>query len=212
MAVLWESFYPYVQPSVPGCPEITIQAYLREAAAQFCEFSEVWRFDIDEDFTSKSTSDYEIDVPTGAALTNILDLYLDGSPLVRVSDKHYSASPAFGLGRPARYALYQEAQVRFYPTPDTKYSFQGIGVLKPSLTSTGVEDFIFETHHQVISAGALAKLMIIPGKEWSNPELASFYSAQFRKMTDDANARDTRRVNLRVSPIGFARAPAKGVY
>lgn len=209
MAVTWDSFFPYVQPYVPGCPEIVITTHLQEAAAEFCKESEIWRFDIEQDFTSKNTSDYEIDVPTGAVLENILVLYLNGTPIRRVSDRHFDMPTDIAAAAPSYYSIYQDTQIRFYPTPDTKYTFEGVGVLKPKLTATGVEDFIFETHGRSIACGAIGQLTAIPDKEWTNQEMAVYYQAKFHKHADDAKGRDTRRVNLRVSPSGFERATVR---
>lgn len=210
MATLWSSFYPYIQPYVPGCPEIIMEAHLQEAAAEFCARSEVWRYDIEPDFTNKSTSDYEIDTPGSSVLENILVLYVDGNAISSVSDRHYDLPSTASMAAPAYYSIYQDTQIRFYPTPDKKYTFEGTGVLKPRLDATGVEDFIFQTHGRCISYGAIAKLSIIPGKEWSNPDLATYYQMKFHKEADAAKSRDTRRVNLRVRPAGFDRAAARG--
>ena len=212
MAKTWENFFPYVQPHVPGCPEIVIQTHLQEAAAEYISRSELWRFDIESDFTSKSTAEYEIDVPTGAVLENILALFVDGSPVQRVTDRHYHVSNTSERSAPCRYSLFQDNQIKFYPTPDAKYTFEGVGVLKPSLSATGVEDFIFETHGRSIACGAIWRLTIIPGKEWSNPELAMYYKTEFYKHMDAAKGRDTRRVNLRIASVGFDRATARGGY
>ena len=35
---IWTSFYPYVQPYLPGCPEIVIESHLQETAADFIDF------------------------------------------------------------------------------------------------------------------------------------------------------------------------------
>jgi hypothetical protein len=99
----------------------------------------------------------------------------------------------------------------FSPHPTaSKYTFEGVGVLKPSLSATGVEDFIFETHGRSIACGAIWRLTIIPGKEWSNPEVAMYYKTEFYKHMDAAKGRDTRRVNLRIASVGFDRASAGG--
>lgn len=209
MAVTWDKFYPYIQPHVPGCPEIVITAHLQEAAAEYCKLSEIWRFDIEQDFTSKNTSDYEIDVPVGAALENILVLYLNGTLVKRVSDRHFDMPTDISPSAPSYYTIYQDTQIRFYPTPDTKYTFEGVGVLKPKLTATGVEDFIFETHGRSIACGAIAQLAAIPGKEWTNPDMAGYYHAKFYRHAANAKGRDTRRVNLRVAPSGFERATVR---
>ena len=204
MTVSWENFYIHVQPHVPGCPEIVIDQHLQEAAADFCERSEVWRYDLDTDITVAGLADYVLDAPTGATIENVAALYLDGFLLTRVSDLDFKSYPNVKNSKPTHYAIYQDRQVRFYPTPDAAYSFTGTCVLKPKLTATGVEDFIFETHGKTIACGALASLTVIPGKEWSNPELAAYYSAKFHKATDDAKGRDTRRANYRVKSVNFA--------
>jgi hypothetical protein len=207
MATAWASFYPYVQPHVPGCPEIVMESHLQEAAAEFCMLSEVWRFDIDPDFTSRNTADYEIDVPTNAILENILVLNLNGLPLKRVSDKYYTplldqdGKPVSGL--PMYYMNLDDASIRLFPTPDKKYTFNGRAVLKPKLSATGIEDFLFETHGRCIAYGAIARLAAIPAKEWTNPELANYYRAKFVEDTSKARGRDTRRVNLRIQAQSF---------
>ena len=64
----WETFYPYILPYLPGCPEVVIETHLKESAAEFCAKSEVWRFTIDPDFTNNNSADYKIDVPSGTLL------------------------------------------------------------------------------------------------------------------------------------------------
>ena len=209
MSVAWASFFPYIQPILPGCPEIIIETHLQEAAAEFCAVSQIWRYDIDKDYTSKNTADYEIEVPTKAVLEDILVLFVDGQAATRVSDKHFALPSITGNGRPSSYSIYQDSQIRFYPTPDTKHEFEGVGVLKPSLAATGVEDFIYETHGRSIVCGAIYRLALIPGKEWSNPELAVYYKSEFYKHATDAKGRDTRRTNLRAKMVGFDKATAR---
>lgn len=215
MAVKWSSFFPYVQPQLPGCPDIVIEAQLQESAAEFCMLSEVWRYDIDRDFTSKNTPDYKIAVPTNSVLENILFLYLDGMLMRQVSDKHYTPPKDEKgetiKGRPSYFSVVGDTTIRLYPTPDGKYSFSGTAVLKPKLTATGVEDYIFETHGRAIAAGAIARLAEIPGKEWTNGELASYYRAEFNNRASKAKGRDMSRVNLRVSAVGFDSVTRRGV-
>jgi len=207
MAITWDKFYPYVQPYVPGCPEIVIESHLQEAAAEFCAKSEVWRFNLDPDFTSKNTSDYELDVPTGSVLENLLFFFLDGVPLAHVSERHFpppvEADGKAIKGTPLYYSTLDDASIRMYPTPITKHTFVGIAVIKPKLTATGVEDFIFESHGRAIAAGAIARISGIPNKEWSDPVLSSSHVFEFERAIAGAKGRDTRRINMRVSPVNF---------
>lgn len=209
MAVQWASFLPYIQPLLPGCPEIIIETHLQEAAAEFCALSQIWRYDIDKDFTSKNTAEYDIDVPQRAVLEDILVLYINGQAIKRVSDRHFDLPSGYSKGRPHCFSVYQDSQVRFYPTPDAKYDFEGVGILKPALNATGVENFIYETYGRSIACGAIARLAIIPGKEWTNPDLAAYYKAEFYKHANDAKGRDTRGAELRAKPVGFDKASVR---
>jgi hypothetical protein len=204
----WASFYPYVQPYVPGCPEIVIESHLQEAAADFCAESEVWRYTIEPDFTSNGTSDYEIDVPKGTFLENIMYLYLDGNIIQHVSERHFRVATnkdgSAIKGTPTYFSVLDDNSIRLYPMPDGKYTFNGLGVLKPILSATGVETFIFTTHGRSIASGAIARLAEIPNKEWSNPELAMQHRIDFERRISSAKGRDTRRTNLRVAAIRFA--------
>jgi hypothetical protein len=207
MAKKWEYFYPYVQPYVPGCPEMVMDAHLQEAASVFCARSEVWRVNIGPEFTSNNVADYELDLTRNAVLENILFLRLDGREMEHVSDRHFApAVYAAGdpvKGMPVRFSVIEDSTVRMYPTPTKKHTFVGEAVLKPKLSATGVEDFIFESHGRSIALGAVARITEIPNKEWSNLEVSMKHSMEFERRMCAAKGRETRRVNLKVAPVGF---------
>ena len=122
----WSTFYPYIQPHLPGCPEIVMEASLQEASAKFLERSEIWRFEIERDFAVKNVADYPIFIPTKeAVLENIYELVLDGQQMSRVSDKHIDLTRFTANGRPCYYTIFQDTSIRFYPTPDKKYDYKG---------------------------------------------------------------------------------------
>lgn len=203
--VQYEKFFPYIQPYVPECPEFVIEEHLIEAAAQFCEETYLWRFDIEEDQTIAGEPEYDIDVPAGTVLEDILMFEIDGSPIRRLSDAGIAPQLSDTPAKPQYYSVYRDSQVRLYSTPDDVYTFRGVGVAKPKLgVSTGVEGFIFETFGRCISNGAIAQLADIPGKAWSNPALASNYRIKFSKSIADARRRDVRTVAQRVAPRPFA--------
>jgi len=205
MAVLWSSFFPYIQPYLPSCPEVVITEHLREAAAEFCARSRIWRFDIERDSTVATLADYTIDVPDRTVLEDVLVLYLNDTPLTKVTDRGFFLRPNTENGCPTHFSIYQDTQVRFYPTPDDSYPFQGAGVLKPSLTATGVEDFIYETYGRCITYGAIGRIASVPNKEWSDPVMGASYMTRFYIDADKAMGRDTRRAaNRRVVLRPFA--------
>jgi hypothetical protein len=208
MATNWEKFYPYIQPYVPGCPEVVIDTHVQEAAEEFCARSEVWRADLETIKAVKNSADYELDAPTGALIENVLFLYADGKLLSQVHDGNFRApltSTGEPLtGRPSMFSIFGDTSVRLYPTPDNTYNITGLVVLKPSLRSSGVEDFIFNTHGRSIAVGAVARLAGIPGKEWTNPDVAYSHMSEFQRKTCAAKTRDPRRSNIRVAPVNFS--------
>ena len=167
---LWSAFYPYIQPYLPGCPEIVMESHLQESAAKFLERSEIWRFEIEKDFAVNNVADYPVYLPSSeAVLENIYELIVDGRQLKRITDKHLDSTKFSAKGAPSHYAIYQDTSIRLYPTPDNKYTYTGWGVLKTKLSATGVEDWIFESHGRCISYGALGAVGVCPGQRVDQP-------------------------------------------
>jgi len=198
-----DKLFPYVQPYVPECPEVVIETHLAEALATFCMETYVWRVDVEDDVTSSGESLYELDIPAGSVLEDVLVFEINGNAAQRVSDRYVSPQYLQDLGTPLAYAIYQDKYVRLYPSPDGTYTFRGTVVLKPSLSSKNIEDFIYETHGRDIAYGAIAKLTAIPGKAWTDYGMSVMYSQMFGKCVADARVRDYRSVPLRVRAQTF---------
>ena len=106
-----------------------MESHLQEAAAKFLQRSEIWRFDIEKDFAVKNVADYAIFLPSSeAVLENIYEIVLDGRVIPRVTERHLTSINYTDLGAPCHYSIYQDASIKFYPTPDKKYEFTGSGV------------------------------------------------------------------------------------
>lgn len=203
MSEAWEKLFPHVQPHLPGCPEVVMREHIRDATIDFCERSEVWTYKGEPFQTQAGVSDYFVDVRSGSLLENLVSVRVDGFLVPRVSELYPRSAAVEPNGTPNRYAMFEDQQVRFFPTPDKVYEVRTLAVLKPSLTARGMESFIFETHGRTIACGAIASLAKIPGKEWTDFELATYHEQKFFRGADDAKGRDTRRLNLRVGSVRF---------
>lgn len=202
-SVKLEEILPYIQGFLPGCAREDMVAALAESAATFFARSGVWRYDLDEATTEADESTYEIDVPTGTVLERLEWFLLDGLEIPIVSDKQQAPSMYSDTGAPQAVALYAETSVRLYPTPDKAYTYSGVVILKPSLSSTVLDKNMFETWGRVIGYGALSTLLPIPGQPWFSPEMAQKYGALFDHNVTTARVRDFRGVPLRVQPRPF---------
>lgn len=201
---LFTEFFPYVEPDAPGCPTSVMQAKLAEAAAVFCKSTYLWRVDLTGITTEAGTQDYAITVPSGTVIEDIVSPELDGRAINRVSDKKAPPSVSDEEGTPQWFGVYQDTKVRFFPTPNAALVFKGTAVLKPALTATGVETFLYETFGRCIANGALARILGTPGKAWSDVPSSSIYEHRFKQAMDNARIRDNRSVHQSVVMRPFA--------
>lgn len=200
----YDEFLPYVQSYVPECPTVVVEQHLAEAAARFCKETYIWRVDIEEDTTIAGESLYDIDVPAGTVLEAILQFEVDGATINRVPDRYIEPNKSDTPAKPDACAIYHGTQVRLYPPPDKAYTFRGVAAVKPSLTSGGVERFIYETYGRAIAFGAIAQLTAIPDKSWTNPTLSYDAGRAFHRGVDDARIQEFKSVQMRVRPRPFA--------
>jgi len=199
------SFYPYIRPYVPECPNVVIDEHLAESAARFCAETQCWRVNLEAANTEAGESLYDLDVPAGTDIEAIVSLEVDGSLVTPVLDALEAPSTTLDdRGKPTAYALFNETQVQFYPTPDGAYTFRGLIAVKPKLTATAIDEFIYRNYGRAIAYGAVASLKLVPGKAWSDPAMAAAYEGLFGKGVADAKRRTFRNTSLRVRNRPFA--------
>lgn len=78
--------------------------------------------------------------------------------------------------------------------------------LKPTTTATTVPDVLFNDWRMAIEDGAVGRLMLIPGKDWTNEQSAAIYLARFeakkREAHGDRMAGNTHRATYTAASIG----------
>jgi len=179
--------------------------HLAEAAARFCQETQCWRVEVEADTTQADEQFYELDLPSGTVLEAVINLEIDGRvirPMREVLER--PAKTLDERGTPVGYATIQDNQLQFYPTPDGVYTFRGLVAVKPKLTATGVEEFVYQTWGRSISYGAVATLKMVPGKAWTDPAMGAAYMKLFDKGVVDCKRRDYRNTPLRVHGRPFA--------
>lgn len=172
-----------------------MRSVLAASAAEFLGATHLWREQIDPQQTTPGEPDYTL--YADAVVESPLWVRLDGVEL-QSTDVRYAPSLPVSPGRPMHYWRTTDNVVRLYPTPDATYSMDALVVLKPSRTATGVEDWIYETWAEALVDGAVWRLARIPGKSWSNLELAHLHKTRFDRQIANARVRDVRQVDRRV--------------
>lgn len=185
-------------PSVPGCPQPVIEQYIRDAAIEACERTLAWRYQQPPIRLTQGVFEYPYETPTETEVHAFITASINGEKvgvktLDDISDIYPGwPSPDSTKRSDPRYIL-QIDQDNFAvaPVPDgTKtYDVNMIVALKPLRTATGMDKTAFDDLENVIMHGALQHLLVMPDKNWSDRELATYHAKQYLSKTVERRAR-----------------------
>ena len=193
MSRVWADFYDYILPEVGGAATALVDLVLRNTVIDFYEFTAIDTRDITPIDLVADTATYTPTPPTGYDISRFEVLYYVGNKLFPAGgdqlQKIYTDWTTM-TGAPRFYMSPQQDTLRFVPIPTTNETAAVTGrmVLKPTRSATGVEDWIFNRWVDTMALGTKAKLMMMPAKSWTNPELGVTYMKQFKAEQADARA------------------------
>ena len=197
---------PHVMPWAPTCPEPLVIQYLREAAIEFCRRTRSWR---SEEIYKLVSQDQDINLVTccDSVIHDIERVrYREDSlsiwqkPMKAASFKQIDdwqggeATPVWFTQR-----IPNTLRVCPFTTGEIKVTM----FLKPDQQAQTIPDYIVEQYPQVIAAGALAKLLMLPGYDFAEPNQAMMYRAMFDEACDRHfrdNLRGQQRASVRTTP------------
>jgi hypothetical protein len=195
-----------IAPSVPGCPQPIIQQYVRDAAIEACERTLAWRYEQPLIRLTPGVYEYPYTNPLQTEVHAFLTSTVNNERVDPVTlEQLYAAYPDWPNNDPTKRAtprlICQLDPDNFVlaPLPDAtvNYDLKMIVALKPLRTSTGMDEDVFDDLENVIMHGALQHLLVLPDKNWSDRELASYHAKQYLYKTTERRAR---------ANIGAARA------
>ena len=202
MAKTWDAFLPLITPHIPDCPDSVIKTYLAIAAADFFTRTHLWREDIDTIYVSPGV--YEYDLDGDALIEDLISVTADRRELQHTDMRLIPNDRRYDTGFPTHYWIHSDNTIRLHPIPDQKLTLKLAAVLRPSRTGTSVPDWIFELWADVLVAGAVHRIVSIPGKVWTNLALAEETQAHFEQGITAARIRDMRGVGHSVRMRRFA--------
>jgi hypothetical protein len=197
MAKLWADFLPLLAPHLPGCPDPSLKLYLASTAADFFARTHLWREQIGAIYIVSNQVEYDLDTDTGK-VENVISVVYGEQPLTRTDLRLIGPEKLGETGEPREYWVQADNSIRVFPTPTARANFKVYAVLKPNRDGTGVEDWIYETWADTLVSGAIARLAVIPEKEWTNPALASDHKGMYERAITNARVRDYRGVHMMV--------------
>lgn len=188
----FDEFLPDINVYAPGCAVPTAYLAIRQAATEFCERTRLWRYADDFDITEDDAEG--INTPYGSVLHEIELVQHDGRELgprtVSWLDAFEKGWRAGALdGQPSYVTQTEPNTLRIVP-------FQAGHIdlfvwLKPSGDAEEVPDFLVDQYRETIAHGALGRLLAIPGKPYSNPQLATAFIQSWVSRLDALSAAGT---------------------
>ena len=198
--VPYTQWQPFIQVYVPDCPMALIVEAVRQACIEFCQNSRYWRKELDAFYTVATDSEYELITPTDSTIADVL--------LIKVNKEVLEPKTQDDLeviynewrdqsGEPKYFFLKNTNTSILVPKPIGVYPVRVLVALKPTQSAQGVDEIIYEEYKDAIKHGALAYLMLMAEKTWSNPNMSAFYQSQFESSIQESKMRAEKGYALR---------------
>lgn len=209
----WASWLPDVLPHVPGCPVVVVEHELRRSAQEFFRRSRAWRVNLPTIAVAALTPEISCEPPDAAHdLVRVESVVYDGRQLgpetAENLDIGFGEEWAAHVGIPTNYIQLTPGVLRLYQIPGVAAAV-GLKIrasVTPSDVATGIPDDLAQKYRDAIQAGAKSRLMLMPGKSWTNLDLSAVYGRAFGDMADAANADAARAfgaAKISTRPVWF---------
>ncbi len=169
----WKALLPYVLPEVDKCPKAQIINEIRRASIDFCQRSQIWQEELDQLFFLAGFATAEMDPPRETRICEVMSLRTLNNEYLTAGE-HFKATTGTVF-------------LSVTPTVDTKMI--ATAALKPTLTSTGLDEGIMEDWGYVIAYGAIASLKAMRGREWEDIPGAQIKNELFEEGVTSAKIR-----------------------
>lgn len=181
--VALSKFFPEVNPSVLGCPEPLMLNAIRNACIEFCNDTLYWQEALDPITIAAADMPYDIDTPSDANIAQIMSLTVDSAVLTPKSvdwlDANFHGWTTATSDTPTFYYQPDPNTLVLVPAPTSSVDVVMRVAYMPSRTATMAPITLYQYYLEAIAAGAMSRLMGVPGQPWSNPSLSERYGRAF---------------------------------
>ena len=193
MAIVpYSQWLPYVQVNVPDCPKALIVEAIRQKVIEFCQKSLFLRQELDGFYTVADDNEYDLSPPIDNNIAQLLMLKVNKrelEPKTQDDMEEIYQEWRDQSGEPQYFFLKNTYTAILVPKPISIYPVRILVALKPTQAAQGVDEIIFEEYKDAIKHGALAYLMLMAEKTWSNPNMSAFYQSQFDAAIQESKMR-----------------------
>lgn len=184
MAATFDTLMGHCLVDLPGAPEISVTIALNAAARALCLEAGVWE-EAQSITLVADQAEYAPVAVAGSVARSIKAVTFNNRHLLPTSlNTVLEASPAQlnAVGEPTHYYLTIDMKVRLIPIPTAAQAGLSMRVdlaFVPTMDATTLPSDLVERFGETLICGAKARMMAMPEKAWSNPQLALFYQNEF---------------------------------
>lgn len=177
----WTLFLPSVQPEVAACPPpIAIQA-IRDTAIDFCAESKIWQEVQPAYFLTPGLVSYPLEADAGTRVYQIVEAQVAGRELgvltPETCDRLFHGWRLGLAGTPEAVTQMQPEEFCVLPQPTVTTQLILTVILGPTRDSTQGPDFLFNDYYDALCSGAKARLLLMRGTIWADPQQGLAYAA-----------------------------------
>lgn len=165
-------------PSVKGCSGPQADQELRTAAQEFFRRTKAWLQWLDP-ITLTGAASYTLALPTGSLVHRLEQATVDGATVALPNYRSFPVDLADNQTQGQGFTTSDRITVLPAATYAAGQVLKLQAVLVPSNTATSLPDALVAQFGQYIAEGAKSRLMLLPGKEYSNPGAAGIASVAF---------------------------------
>lgn len=165
-----------VAVNVMGAPSNMVEHYVRLAYIEFAAKSNLIKKDLYVDVQA-GVEDYQLDMPDGYMVHMIED--------VSYRNRNLRLSPNAPVDDCALYGKFFFAPpctllVGINAEEDECEALRVRVSTRPTITTCTIESWIADRYHEDLVAGALSKMLIVPGASWFNPQQGGIYMRRWK--------------------------------
>lgn len=197
-----DRFYSHVMPYAEGASEPLIEQYLVDTAIDFCSKTLIVQRDLDPLSMIPGIVEYDLDQPAQQKIHMLMRAFHGASPIEIVTQDMAASNPAhYGNwfyagatvpeGTPSAIFQKNEKTLLVNRAP---HALQPIiitlqAALKPARGANQLDDILYDDYADVLALGTAGRLLLLPGRAFSNPQLAAVYTQQYQFARAEAQLR-----------------------
>lgn len=191
MATTIASLLPRFRLMAALVPQPVAEFAIREAAIDFCRRTNIVTELIPAFDTTPGQPHYALvtAAPTLTRTVQAHEVWADGAEIPPVTASHlkdeYGEWPELA-GAPIAYMQLSERSVRLFRIPEAAVRITARVATAPTETAASIDDDLADRWWKAIIAGALARVYMMPGQPFTNPELAMASGEAFMQYVSEA--------------------------